>query len=246
MTAPPDALGRDQAPGRIAAMFDDIAPRYDLLNHVLSAGMDLRWRTRAVRALALRGGEIVLDLCTGTADLAIGLVRAAPAAGAAVGVDFSVEMLRIGRAKIARRRLDGRVRLLQGDVTRLPIADASADAATVAFGIRNVEQPALAFAEVLRVLRPGGRFAMLEFSTPRVPGVRHLYRSYFTRVLPRLGAAISGHASAYAYLPASVGAFPDPGEVAGLLTATGFSQVRADPLTLGVVYLYSATKPRPL
>ncbi len=237
-----DALGRDQQPGRIAGMFDAIAPRYDLLNHVLSAGMDLRWRAKAVRALALRGGETVLDLCTGTGDLAMASAAASPAAAVVVGVDFSSEMLRLAAAKVVRQGLAGRVRLVRGDATRIPLADASVDGATVAFGIRNVERPERAFADVFRVLRPGGRFVMLEFGVPRLPGVRQAYLAYFTHILPRIGSLISRHASAYSYLPASVSAFPDPDRVMASLSATGFSQVRADSLSLGVVYLYSARK----
>ena len=239
----PDQLGRDKQPARIAGMFDAIAPRYDLLNHVLSGGLDLRWRAKAVRSLALRGGERVLDLCTGTADLAIASATASPGASAVVGVDFAGEMLRLGLDKIVRRGLGPRVRLVRGDAMRIPLADASVDAATVAFGIRNVERPDVAFADVYRVLRPGGRFAILEFGVPRIPGVRQAYLFYFRRVLPWVGSLVSGHASAYTYLPASVGSFPEPAQVIASLAATGFSQVKADSLSLGIVYLYSATKP---
>jgi len=239
-----DTLGRDKQPDRIAAMFDAIAPRYDLLNHLLSGGLDVRWRTRAIRALALEGGESVLDLCTGTADLAIAAATSARPAGRVVGVDFAGEMLRLGREKLAQRGLSDRVQLVQGDATRIPLASGSVDAATVAFGIRNVQEPERAFADVFRVLRPGGRFAILEFGVPRLPGVRQAYLAYFRHILPRIGGLVSGHASAYAYLPASVGSFPEPERVVASLDATGFSQVRADSLTCGVVYLYSASKPR--
>ena len=236
-------LGRDKQPARIAGMFDAIAPRYDLLNHVLSAGLDVRWRAKAVRSLALRGGETVLDLCTGTADLAIASVTASPGAAAVVGVDFAGEMLRLGLDKVSRRGLGPRIRLVRGDAMRIPLGDASADAATVAFGIRNVERPEAAIAEVFRVLRPGGRFAILEFGVPRLPGIRQGYLFYFRHVLPRIGSMVSGHDSAYAYLPASVGSFPEPERVMASLAATGFSQVKADSLSLGIVYLYSAAKP---
>ena len=224
-------------------MFDAIAPRYDLLNHLLSGGLDLRWRTKAVRSLALRGGETVLDLCTGTADLAVAAVTASPGAAAVVGIDFAGQMLRLGQEKLARRGLASRVRLVQGDAMRIPLASASIDAATVAFGIRNVERPETAFADVFRVLRPGGHLAILEFSVPRAPGVRQAYLAYFRHVLPRVGSFISGHSSAYTYLPASVGSFPEPEQVMGSLAATGFSQISADSLSLGIVYLYSALKP---
>ncbi len=243
MTAGHEPLGRDKQPQRIAGMFDAIAPRYDLLNHLLSGGLDLRWRTKAVRALALHGGETVLDLCTGTADLAIASATASPGAAAVVGVDFAGQMLRLGRGKIAGRGLKGRVCLVQGDAMRIPLASESVDAATVAFGIRNVERPEDAFADVFRVLRPGGRFAILEFGVPRLPVVRQAYLAYFRHVLPRVGSLVSGHSSAYTYLPASVGSFPEPEQVMASLAATGFSHVKTDSLSLGIVYLYSALKP---
>ena len=243
MTSGRTTLGRDKQPDRIAGMFDAIAPRYDLLNHLLSGGLDLRWRTKAVRSLALRGGETVLDLCTGTADLAVAAATASPGAAAVVGIDFAGQMLRLGQEKLARRGLASRVRLVQGDAMRIPLASASIDAATVAFGIRNVERPETALADVFRVLRPGGRLAILEFSVPRAPGVRQAYLAYFRHVLPRVGSFISGHSSAYTYLPASVGSFPEPEQVMASLAATGFSQISADSLSLGIVYLYSALKP---
>ena len=239
-----DTLGRDKQPDRIAGMFDAIAPRYDLLNHLLSGGLDVRWRTRAIRALALAGGESVLDLCTGTADLAIAAATSSQPAGRVVGIDFAGEMLRLGLGKLAQKGLSDRVHLVRGDATRIPLASGSIDAAAVAFGIRNVQEPERAFADVFRVLRPGGRFAILEFGVPRLPLVRQVYLAYFRHVLPRIGGLVSGHASAYAYLPASVGTFPEPEGVVASLNATGFSQVRADSLTGGVVYLYSASKPR--
>ncbi len=243
MTPDHAALGRDKQPGRIAGMFDAIAPRYDLLNHLLSGGLDVRWRARAVRTLALRGGETVLDLCTGTADLAIASATASPGAGSVAGVDFSGQMLRLGQAKLMQRGLASRIRLVQGDAMRIPLASCSVDAATVAFGIRNVEEPQAAFADVFRVLRPGGRFAILEFGVPRLPVVRQAYLAYFRHVLPRIGSLISGHSSAYTYLPASVGSFPKPEAIMAALAATGFSHVKADSLSLGIVYLYSASKP---
>jgi demethylmenaquinone methyltransferase / 2-methoxy-6-polyprenyl-1,4-benzoquinol methylase len=239
----PGPLGQDKQPERIAGMFDAIAPRYDFLNHLLSGGLDVRWRAKAVRALDLRGGETVLDLCTGTADLAIASATAEPGAASVVGVDFAGQMLRLGRQKLAQRGLAGRIRLVQGDAMRIPLAAGSVDAATVAFGIRNVERPDVAFADVFRVLRPGGRFAFLEFGVPRLPGVRQAYLAYFRHVLPRIGSLVSGHSSAYAYLPASVGSFPEPARVVASLSATGFSQVRADSLSFGIVYLYGASKP---
>lgn len=232
-------------------MFDAIAPRYDFLNHFLSAGIDRRWRTSAVRSLRLTGRETVLDVCTGTADLALearrdqpgqaGSAASRPQSGGAarvVGVDFSGAMLALGLVKVKAAGEGGRISLIRGDAVRLPVADRTVDAATVAFGIRNVQEPEAACREVARVLRPGGRLAILEFGVPGIPGVGALYRWYFTHVLPRLGRAISGHGAAYSYLPASVGAFPSPAEFVRTLESAGFAEVRAVPLTLGAVYLY--------
>lgn len=243
MTQAGPAPGTDKTPARIAGMFDAIAPRYDLLNRVLSAGFDVRWRARAIRTLELSGSETLLDLCTGTADVAIAAAAASPGARRVVGVDFAFQMLRLGRQKLPPRGLASRVHLAQGDAMSLPVASGSVDAVTVAFGIRNVQRPEVTFAEVLRTLRPGGRFAILEFGTPRLPVVRQAYLAYFRFVLPRIGGVISGHASAYTYLPASVGAFPEPERIVDLLENVGFQSVQAVPLTLGVVYLYSAQKP---
>ena len=158
-----------KAPDRIERMFDAIAGRYALLNHLLSAGIDRRWRRRAIGALALTGGEVVLDLCTGTGDLAIAAVRATPGAARVVGIDFSSAMLRVGRDKLRAARLGSRIALVRGDATRIPIGAASVDAVTIAFGIRNVNDVAKACREVARVLRPGGRVAILEFAVPDVP-----------------------------------------------------------------------------
>jgi demethylmenaquinone methyltransferase/2-methoxy-6-polyprenyl-1,4-benzoquinol methylase len=223
-------------------MFDAIAPRYDLLNHLLSAGIDRKWRSRAIATLALTGLETVIDVCTGTADVALEARRRG--AARVVGVDFAGAMLARGLRKV-RAASDDRIVLLRGDAMRLPARTASADAATVAFGIRNVQDAAMACMELARVLRPGGRLAVLEFGMPRVPGVSALYRLYFSRVLPFIGRGISGHAAAYSYLPASVGTFPPPDEFMALLRRAGFSDLRAVPLTFGIVYLYTGVRRRP-
>jgi len=231
----------DKTPARIAGMFDAIAPRYDLLNRVLSAGLDRRWRDRAVDALDLKAGATVLDLCTGTADLAVATVRRVPGA-TVVGVDFSREMLRLGLTKIVTLGLSPRIRLVRGDAARIPAQDRSCDGATVAFGIRNVAEPAKALAELARVLRPGGRLAILEFGEPRIPGIRTIYAWYFKYLLPLVGRMVSKHQSAYSYLPASVRTFPPPGEFLQMCESSGFTQVRAVPLTFGIVYLYVAQR----
>jgi demethylmenaquinone methyltransferase / 2-methoxy-6-polyprenyl-1,4-benzoquinol methylase len=222
-------------------MFDAIAPRYDLLNHLLSAGLDRRWRSRAIEEIRVASGARILDLCTGTADLAIEAVRRQPAASV-VGIDFSGQMLTLAHGKIAAQGLTRSIRVVRGDGTRIPLADRTCDAVTIGFGIRNIVEPARALAEIARVLRPGARLAILEFGQPRVPGVRTLYAWYFRYVLPLVGRMISKHQSAYSYLPASVGTFPPPSEFARMIAAAGFSHVRAVPLTFGIVYLYVAER----
>ena len=236
-------LPLDKAPSRIAGMFDAIAGRYDLLNAVLSAGLDRVWRRRAIRSLRLTGRERLLDVCTGTADVAIGAASAVPGAARVVGVDFAGAMLGHGRDKVAAADLAGRVQLIRGDATALPVADASVDALTIAFGIRNVQVTDAALREIRRVLRPGGRVAILEFGLPSVPGLRQLYGWYFGTVLPGIGRLVSRHGGAYSYLPASVSTFPWGRDFAALLTAAGLEEATSRPMTLGVVYLYSARRP---
>lgn len=231
----------EKTPSRIAGMFDAIAPRYDLLNHTLSAGMDRRWRNQAVDALGLRPNSRVLDVCTGTGDLAMSIVRRTSGAHV-VGVDFASGMLALAREKVGKANLGSAIHLVRGDATSLPLAAGTCDAATIGFGIRNVVDPDRALGEIARVLRPGGRLAILEFGQPAVPGIRTLYAWYFKYLLPLVGRAVSKHDSAYSYLPASVGTFPPPDEFARRIVATGFSRVTPVPLTLGIVYLYVAER----
>ncbi|MBI3263935.1 MAG: bifunctional demethylmenaquinone methyltransferase/2-methoxy-6-polyprenyl-1,4-benzoquinol methylase UbiE [Acidobacteria bacterium] len=232
-------------PARIAGMFDAIARRYDLLNHLLSAGLDRSWRRRAIQSLRIAGHETLLDVCTGTADVALaasGGGTSGPRVRRTIGVDFAVEMLRIGQRKIRDANGAPSIWLVRGDASLIPLSDRSVDLATIAFGIRNVQEPSRALREIARVLKPGGRLAVLEFGDPSVPGLRELYRWYFRFVLPRVGALVSRHRSAYSYLPASVGSFPLPAAFLAQIRAAGFSEAHADPLTLGIVYLYSARK----
>jgi demethylmenaquinone methyltransferase / 2-methoxy-6-polyprenyl-1,4-benzoquinol methylase len=245
-----DGVAPDKSPSRIASMFDAIAGRYDLLNHLLSLGLDRRWRARAVAELGLSEGDRLLDLCTGTGDLAItaAVRRDSGATGLSgpsrvIGVDFAAAMLAIAHDKVRARGLTARIPLVRGDATSLPLASGSCDAASIGFGIRNVDRPERAIAELVRVLRPGGRLAILEFGFPRIPGVRALYRLYLRRLLPLIGRTISRHGDAYSYLPASVEAFQSPQAFSRLLESAGFTAVRAVPLTLGIVYLFMATRP---
>jgi demethylmenaquinone methyltransferase/2-methoxy-6-polyprenyl-1,4-benzoquinol methylase len=231
---------------RIKAMFAGISRRYDFLNHLLSLNVDRRWRRRAARELGLRPGYRVLDVCTGTADLALELCRhlSRQAGGEVLGADFCEAMVRLGERKRQDRGED-RLRLLVADTLRLPFADGTFDAVTVAFGIRNVCDLAAGIAEMHRVLRPGGRCAILEFTTPRWAPLRRLYNVYFHRVLPRLGRWISGSpaaAEAYAYLPASVDGFLSPESLAGELEAAGFERVRSSLLTGGIAVLLTGAR----
>jgi demethylmenaquinone methyltransferase / 2-methoxy-6-polyprenyl-1,4-benzoquinol methylase len=231
---------------RISGMFDAIAERYDFLNHLLSAGLDKRWRRQAIDVLQLTGRETVLDLCTGTADLALAAMSGQQRARRVIGVDFSTAMLQIGHDKVRRAGPIGRaapaIDLVRGDATCIPVRDAAVDAATIGFGIRNVEQPGVACREIARVLRLGGTLVILEFSLPRSPALRNFYRWYFRRILPLIGRVISKHPSAYNYLPESVEAFPSPEEFAQHLRDAGFGTVRAVSLTFGIVYMFVAIK----
>ena len=230
----------DKAPEKIAGMFDAIAGRYDLLNMVLSGGLDRYWRRRAIASLGLTGRERLLDVCTGTADVAIGSARRG--AARVVGVDFSGAMLTHGLAKVKKGGLGSRIQLLRGDAMNLPVASQSVHAATIAFGIRNVMQPDVACRELARVLRPGGRLAILEFGTPGSRVFGPVYHWYSRNILPRIGRAVSRHDAAYTYLPESIGAFAYGDEFAQILLSAGFSQVEARPFMFGAVYLYTAAK----
>jgi demethylmenaquinone methyltransferase / 2-methoxy-6-polyprenyl-1,4-benzoquinol methylase len=233
-----------KSPGTISAMFDAIAPRYDFLNHALSAGIDHYWRRRAIRSLRLTGRERVLDVCTGTADLAIAARTATPGAARVVGVDFAAAMLEVGRGKLKRADLSRGVSLVRGDATRIPAADESVDAVTVAFGIRNVADMPAACREMRRVLKPGGALAILEFAIPTMPIVKTAYLSYFRHILPFVGRLVSRHHAAYEYLPESVGAFASPDQLMETLRASGFADVSAVRMTFGIVCLYTGRRPQ--
>ena len=226
---------------RIAGMFDAIAPRYDLLNRVLSAGLDRRWRRRAIQSLGLTRQTVLLDVCSGTADVPLE-ARRSEGLGMVIGVDFARAMLKVGSKKIQRAGLQAGIGLVQADATRLPVRTASVDAVTVAFGIRNVERPDEACREMARTLRSGGRLAILEFGVPRLPGISTLYLWYFRFLLPRVGRFVSGHQGAYAYLPASVITFPAPEAFCEILATAGFTRVSAVPLSFGIVCLYTAQR----
>jgi demethylmenaquinone methyltransferase/2-methoxy-6-polyprenyl-1,4-benzoquinol methylase len=231
------AAGKD---AYVREMFSAIAPRYDLLNHWLSLNLDRSWRRRAIAALdiARRPDGVYLDLCAGTLDVGAAVTAVAGFSGAVVGADFAEPMLRAGAGKAPRDRLAP----VAADAMALPIASASCAGAIVAFGIRNVSDIDVSLREVLRVLEPGARFVILEFTTPSNPVFRAGFNLYFHRVLPRIGRAVSGHKSAYSYLPASVERFPLPAALAARMTAAGFTDVRWETMMFGVVALHVGVK----
>jgi len=226
----------------IRRMFGGIAPRYDLLNRLLSLARDRVWRREAVAQASLSPGGMALDVCTGTADMALELARQYPSAKAILGVDFCLPMIRIGTEKVARKGLAGRIRLQGASAEALPFRADTFDAVTIAFGIRNVEDRQCGLAELWRVLRPGGVAVVLEFTTPQGPLFGWLYRLYFQSGLPWVGGLISGDAQAYQYLPASVAAFPTPQEFSRMMEEVGFLEVQFRTLTGGIVTLHVGKK----
>jgi len=221
------------------AMFDKIAARYDTMNRVLSFGLDRGWRRRTVRALQLGAAPRVLDLATGTGDLAVDIARMHPGA-TVIGLDPSREMLAIAQRKLAARGLAGRVTLVRGDAQHLPYASCEMDAATIAFGIRNVPDRLAALREMARVVRPGGRIAVLELGEPRRGLLARAARFHTRHVVPRLGALLSG-AREYRYLQRSIAAFPPSAEFAAVMESAGLHVIDVAPLSFGVCTLYVAT-----
>lgn len=226
---------------KVRQMFDTIAPRYDLLNRLLSFGIDRRWRRIAVSTLSLPPGGRVLDVATGTGDVAIEIARQHPDVSV-TGIDFSAEMIAIGRQKVASPPHAGRITLEVAPCEEIPFPDQTFDAATIAFGIRNVDDRLAGLSEICRVLKRGGTLLVLEFSTPTSPLFNALYSWYFRTLLPRIGGLVSDF-DAYRYLPESVSQFPPRTEFAGMMREAGFAPVFFRDLTFGVVTLYTGMKP---
>jgi demethylmenaquinone methyltransferase/2-methoxy-6-polyprenyl-1,4-benzoquinol methylase len=225
---------------QMAKMFNNISPRYDFLNHLLSLGIDRVWRKKAIHLLKPLNPKFILDVATGTGDFAVQAITLNPQK--ITGIDISEGMLAIGRKKIQRLKLSPRIELLAGDSENLQFTENTFDAVTVGFGVRNFEDLGKGLREIHRVLKPGGMLVVLEFSRPRKFPMRQLYNFYFKNILPGLGRLISNDKSAYTYLPESVEAFPDGTDFEMILKTVGFKEIACKPLTFGISSIYTARK----
>lgn len=225
---------------QVADMFNNIAGKYDFLNHFLSMGIDKGWRKKAIAEIAKVSPKHILDVATGTGDLAIAAAQLRP--DSITGIDIAAQMLDVGRAKLKDKGLDQLITMQVGDSEALPFEDNSFDAITCAYGVRNFEHLQAGLKEMNRVMRPGGKLAILEFSHPKKFPVKQGYQFYFKYILPALGKVVSKHSTAYSYLPESVMAFPEGQRFCTILTECGFKEAHARPLTFGITTLYTATK----
>ena len=224
-------------------MFGEIAPHYDRMNHLLSLNVDRYWRWWTVKKLAPRPGEAILDVCTGTGDLALAFWRATEGKSEIVGADFCGQMLEIGRKKQQAAGIGSRLSFVEADAQQLPFDDNRFSVVSVAFGLRNVADTDRGLAEMTRVCAPGGHVAVLEFSTPRIQPLRAAYLFYFRHILPRIGQRLARNGSeAYEYLPATVAQFPDGEALAERMRGVGLRNVKFWPLTLGIATLYVGRK----
>ena len=225
---------------QIAAMFNSISGKYDFLNHFLSLGIDILWRKRAIRLLKNHQPKLILDIATGTGDFAIEALSLNPEK--IIGVDISEGMLSVGREKLIKKNLTDKIELLSGDSEVLPFEDNFFDAVIVSFGVRNFENLEKGLSDMLRVLKPGGKVVILEFSKPKSFPFKQVYQFYFQWILPKIGKLISKNHAAYTYLPDSVEAFPDGDDFLNILNKIGFQKNQCTPLTLGISSIYSGSK----
>jgi len=225
---------------QVAEMFDNISERYDLLNHLLSLSIDKGWRRKVVKMASEDEPKLILDVATGTADLAIALAKAHP--DKIMGIDISAGMLSVGRNKVAKKKLSSLITLEQADSEDLPFGDATFDAITVAFGVRNFENLEKGLSEMLRVLKPGGRLLVLEFSQPQSFPFKQIYNFYFKFVLPTIGKLVSKDSRAYTYLPESVQAFPYGDAFSNIMAKVGYQNGRRIPVTFGIATIYEGKK----
>ncbi|MBA3827346.1 MAG: bifunctional demethylmenaquinone methyltransferase/2-methoxy-6-polyprenyl-1,4-benzoquinol methylase UbiE [Taibaiella sp.] len=237
----PDAASNLSKKGQVADMFNNIASKYDFLNHFLSLGIDKGWRKKAIAAIAATNPSNILDVATGTGDMAIAAAKKITPKKI-TGIDIADQMLEVGRKKITAANLDNIIHLQTGDSEALPFADKQFDAVMCAYGVRNFEHLQQGLQEMYRVMKPGGKVVILEFSHPKSFPVKQLYSFYFKYILPVVGKMVSKHSRAYTYLPESVMAFPEGRVFCAQLEACGFKNATARPLTFGVTTLYTAIK----
>lgn len=223
-------------------MFDNISPRYDLLNHLLSFGLDIRWRRQLAKHLASKSGQKVLDLATGTANVLLSLFKHDPSIQSGVGIDLSDKMMAIGRKKIDRYGFDRYITLSHGDVNQVPFNNNTFDAVTIAFGIRNTEDPLRVLREMYRVLNIGGRGLILEFSLPQNKVIRSVHSLYLRHIVPLIGGIVTGQFSAYRYLNQTIETFPHGNDFCALMKRSGFENVTAYPLLFGTASIYCGDK----
>jgi demethylmenaquinone methyltransferase / 2-methoxy-6-polyprenyl-1,4-benzoquinol methylase len=240
MAVVPYKEAREGKKEQVAQMFNNISHRYDFLNHFLSLGIDVLWRKKAVKMLRALKPKLILDVATGTGDFAIEALDLNPEK--VIGVDISDGMLDMGRAKLKKRKLDERIELFNADSENLPFEENKFDAIIVAFGVRNFENLEKGLAEMFRVLRPGGRVVILEFSKPAGFPFKQIYNFYFKFILPKIGRVVSSDKAAYTYLPESVDAFPEGNKFTGILEKIGYKQATCKPLTFGISSIYTAEK----
>ncbi len=231
----------DSKKAQVEKMFDEIAPKYDYLNHLLSMGIDRKWRRRAIDMIAEHEPSRILDVATGTGDFAIDAHSRMPEAEI-MGIDISGEMLAVGQDKLRDRNLSEAIELRKEDSEAMSMTSESYDAVMCAFGVRNFENLEAGLAEMYRVTRPGGTLCILEFSKPRTTPFRQLYSFYFRYILPRIGGLVSRSKTAYTYLPESVQAFPDGQDMLHILENIGYKNTTCKPLTLGIASIYFAVR----
>ena len=226
---------------QVKQMFDDIAPTYDRLNHILSLSIDKLWRRRVVKSLRKLGAKQILDIATGTGDLAKKKKKKIEDS-TICGADLSPEMLAVARGKVAKAGLESRITLMEGNAEQLPLESESVDAVTIAFGIRNFENKERCLVELCRILRNGGHLVILEFSNPKSKIIGWFYRLYSHKILPWVGGLISRNRSAYEYLPASVDSFPNPEAFSQIIESAGFRMVKRRSQSFGIAQIYIAQK----
>jgi demethylmenaquinone methyltransferase/2-methoxy-6-polyprenyl-1,4-benzoquinol methylase len=235
--------GKGSKKEQVSEMFDHIAPRYDFMNRILSAGIDISWRKKAIRRFAADKPRLMLDVATGTGDMALMAARLLRPERI-VGIDISEKMLEVGRKKVDKEELGTKIELLAGDSETINFAENTFDAVMVAFGVRNFEHLEKGLGEIKRVLKPGAQLVVLEFSKPALPGIKQLYNLYMGVIAPQMARLFNQNKKAYQYLNESAKAFPDRQLFADILKRTGFSDIEWKPLSLGICCIYSGRKPK--